>query len=283
MNRIAIVFALFASSIASAQPAKAPAKKQPAPKKAPADPYADPKPSDPYAAPTPAPAPAPAPPASTGQPIEPWSPPARPATPAPDKGPKAKPGATTKAPLDPYAEPKPVPPTKGKPGKPGQPGQPTVGSGKPGKPVDPYAAPAPNAKPAIPARVGLADITAVQGLLAVQRLDGWLLFDRDGSNPISKRLVNPDGNPSRPWFYLIPARGQPTALVHDAENRSFEHLAGKKSTYKGYRELAKQLKVLLKGRKVVAVEYSPKAAVPNVSGPIIDCTVRPEAGMLGLG
>src|SRR5437879_2241762 len=52
------------------------------------------------------------------------------------------------------------------------------------KPVDPYA-------PAIPARVGLADVPSVQGLLAVQRLDGWLLYDRDGSNPIAVRLVAP--------------------------------------------------------------------------------------------
>ena len=126
------------------------------------------------------------------------------------------------------------------------------------KPIDPYA-------PAIPARVGLADVQAVQGLLAVQRLDGWLLYDRDGSNPIAVRLVAPDGHPQRPWFYMIPQKGDPVALVHTSEARNFEHLPGKKLTYLGYRDLDKQIAALLKGVKSIALEYSPKAAVPNVS------------------
>src|SRR5690606_14562780 len=40
---------------------------------------------------------------------------------------------------------------------------------------------------------------------------------------------------------------------------------GKKLTYLGYREMGKQLVAMLKGTKSVAVEYSPKATVPNVS------------------
>jgi Xaa-Pro aminopeptidase len=113
--------------------------------------------------------------------------------------------------------------------------------------------------------VGLADVTAVQGLLAVQRLDGWLLFDRDGANPIARNLVAPDGNPTRPWFYMIPSKGQPITLAHNAEKRSFEHLPGTKLTYTGYRDLDKQLRAVLKGARTIAVEYSPKAAVPSVS------------------
>lgn len=105
----------------------------------------------------------------------------------------------------------------------------------------------------------------MQGLLAVQRLDGWLLFDRDGANPIARRLVSPDGNPTRPWFYMIPAKGEPITLVHDAEKRSFEHLPGSKLTYTGYRDLDKQLRTVLKNVRTIAVEYSPKAAVPSVS------------------
>ena len=128
----------------------------------------------------------------------------------------------------------------------------------PKQPDDPYA-------PAIPPRIGLADVGQVQGLLAVQHLDGWLLFDRDGVNPIAVRLVSPDGHPTRPWFYMIPAKGNPVALVHSAEVRSFDHLAGTKLTYTGYRDLDKQLRVLLKGFKAVALEYSAKAAVPSVS------------------
>jgi Xaa-Pro dipeptidase len=141
---------------------------------------------------------------------------------------------------------------------------PNAANATPSAPVDPYAARGDAGSP-IPNRVGLADVATVQGLLAVQRLDGWLLFDRDGENPIAVRLVAPDGHPTRPWFYMIPARGQPVALVHSAELRSFDHLAGTKLTYQGYRDLDKQLRAMLKGVKAVAVEYSAKAAVPSVS------------------
>jgi Xaa-Pro dipeptidase len=202
-------------------------------------------PDDPYADP-PAPAPAPA------RPVKPTRP-AKATKPAK----AAKPAAG--APTDPYADPVTSPPAP-VPGPP--PGPPT-------KPVVKEVIPT-----AIPARVGLTDLTAVQGLLAVQRIDGWLLFDRDGENPIASRLVAPEGHPTRAWFYLIPARGEPVALVHAAELRSFEHLPGKRLTYQGYRDLGKQLKVLLKGTRTVAVEYSAKAAVPSVS--------RVDAGTLEL-
>jgi Xaa-Pro aminopeptidase len=170
------------------------------------------------------------------------------------------------APLDPYAPAAPAPaaPAPAAPAPtapPVAPGPASRGIPAPAAPV----APRRDAAAAVPRRVGLADVTAVQGLLAVQRLDGWLLFDRDGENPIAVRLVAPDGHPTRPWFYMIPARGAPVALVHTAEQRSFDHLAGTKLTYQGYRDLDKQLRAMLKGVKSVAVEYSAKAAVPSVS------------------
>ena len=115
----------------------------------------------------------------------------------------------------------------------------------------------------------------MQGLLAVQRLDGWLLYDRDGSNPIAVRLVAPSGHPQRPWFYMIPAarradRARPQLRAAPASITS----PGKKLTYLGYRDFDKQLTAMLKGVKSIALEYSPKAAVPNVS--------RVDAGTLEL-
>lgn len=193
-----------------------------------------------------------------------------PGTPAPIPAESGRQPASS-APVDPYAEPvappapaskMPVPstPTRSRvPAAPVLPGVSSTGTRAPAAPATTSDA------AAIPRRVGLADVTAVQGLLAVQRLDGWLLFDRDGVNPIAVRLVAPDGHPTRPWFYMIPARGTPVVLVHLAEVRSFDHLAGNKLTYQGYRDLDKQLRALLKGVKSVAVEYSPKAAVPSVS------------------
>jgi len=197
------------------------------------------------------------------RPADPYAPkqPAKPAPPAP-----ADPYAPVLGPSPPPGMKKPPPPVKLPPATDPYPDLPRVDPEKPPPakltptakaPADPYGG--------VPARVGLADVTAVQGLLAVQRLDGWLLIDRDGANPIARRLVAPDGNPTRPWFYMIPAKGQPVALMHDAEKRSFEHLPGTKLSYKGYRDLDAQLRALLKGQRTIAVEYSPKAAVPSVS------------------
>ncbi len=179
------------------------------------------------------------------------------------KAPAKKAPAPPVGPVDPYADPKPAPVTP-TPVPLAKPAGKTV-------PVDPYT---PSTDNPIPSRVGLSDLTAVQGLLAVQRLDGWLLYDRDGSNPIAVKLVAPSGHPQRPWFYLIPAAGDPIALVHTSELRQFDHLPGKKLTYLGYRDYAKQLSAMLKGVKSIALEYSPKAAVPNIS--------RVDAGTLEL-
>lgn len=109
------------------------------------------------------------------------------------------------------------------------------------------------------------DVDAVQGLLAVQRLDGWLLYDFQGQNPIAHELVNPDGTGTRAWFYFIPAEGQPVALIHRVEASMFERVPGKKIEYSGWRELDDGLREMLKGAKSVAMEYSPKGALPALS------------------
>lgn len=250
MKRIAaIVLTLYASSAGVAAQPKGPAE-------APLDPYADP------------------PPAKAN--------PKQPAKGGPKAGPKAgtpkKDAPKQDAPVDPYADPVPGPIPVGPAPAPIRSPGPIPVAPAPGPAPGPVPVTTPPARDAavskIPSRVGLTDVTAVQGLLAVQRLDGWLLFDRDGGNPIARRVVAPEGNPTRPWFYLIPAKGEPIALMHHSERRSFDHLPGQKLTYPGYREVEKQLRVMLKGMRTIAAEYSPKATVPSVS--------RIDAGTLEL-
>ncbi len=258
MTRLTIVALLLSLAVpAHAQPKKLPEAE---------DPYAE-KPTDPYGDP-----PAPTPPTTAKKkkgpaeqapvPNKPTDPYAEPVTPPPITTPAPK--LPAKVEMD-----APLPPGTKTPAK-KQPTQPTDPYGAPAakkakQPDDPYAEPAKPVPATIPARVGIEDMITVQGLLAMQRLDGWLLFDRDGENPIASRLVNPDGHPTRPWFYLLPSRGEPMLLVHTAELRSFDHVAGKKLTYQGHRDLAGQLKTLLKGQRTIAIEYSAKASVPSVS------------------
>ena len=54
------------------------------------------------------------------------------------------------------------------------------------------------------------DVAAVQEALRAEGLDGWLLFDFHGSNPIAARLAGLTGGDhmtTRRWYYLIPAAG----------------------------------------------------------------------------
>jgi Xaa-Pro dipeptidase len=159
-------------------------------------------------------------------------------------------------PKDPYAD----DPPKDQPAGPADPY-----ADVPGGPANPYGDDAPPTEAAKPR--GL-DLASVQGLLAVQSLDGWLLYDRDGVNSIARSLVAPTGTPTRAWFYWIPDEGEPTVLCQAAEADSFAHLAGGKLTYSGYKDMSSQLKTLLKGKRkkmkgmAVAMEYSPKGSVP---------------------
>jgi Xaa-Pro dipeptidase len=121
--------------------------------------------------------------------------------------------------------------------------------------------------PAAPA-AGALDIAAVQAALAADGLDGWLLYDFRGSNPIAAEAVGigrQDGHlATRRWFYLIPAHGEPRALVHAIEKDSLAHLPGTATRYSRRDQLESGLRALLTGGRRGAMEYSPRAAIPYV-------------------
>ncbi|MBK7075776.1 MAG: M24 family metallopeptidase [Myxococcales bacterium] len=260
-------------------------------------------PVDPYAEPTkPPPAKRPGKPTKPAKPAKPAAAPTAP-TPVDPYADAAPPAPVEAAPVDPYAAPpaaKPARPTKPtKPAKPSKPAPPPVTgpldpyaapattapvdpyaapattapvdpyAAPATKPVDPYAAPptAPVAPVAPPVTTvaGRIDVAAVQGLLAVQNLDGWLLADHGGMNPVARSLVDATGAPTRRWFYLVPRQGEPTLVVHASEVASFAAVPGKRVIYTGYRDLDPILKKLLKGKKTLAMEYSPRGALPSLS------------------
>jgi Xaa-Pro aminopeptidase len=112
------------------------------------------------------------------------------------------------------------------------------------------------------------DVAAIQQALAAEHLDGWLLYDFHGSNPIAQQLTGLAGGPhmtTRRWYYLIPATGEPRALVHAIEQHNLDHLPGSRVVYAGRRELEAGLTALLGGIRRVAMEYSPECAIPYVS------------------
>ena len=84
------------------------------------------------------------------------------------------------------------------------------------------------------------DVRAIQTALAAERLDGWLLYDFHGSNPIAQQLAGLNGGrhmTTRRWYYLIPASGEPRGLVHAIERQALAHLPGAVDRYAGREQL----------------------------------------------
>jgi Xaa-Pro dipeptidase len=112
------------------------------------------------------------------------------------------------------------------------------------------------------------DVSAVQQALRQDGLDGWLLYDFHGSNPIAQRLAGLNDGAhmtTRRWYYFVPATGNPRALVHAIERHNLDALPGDKQIYAGREQLEAGLDALLTGSKRVAMEYSPFNVIPYVS------------------
>jgi len=110
-------------------------------------------------------------------------------------------------------------------------------------------------------------IPAVQAALQEEGLDGWLLYDFHGSNPIARRLAGIDTGTktTRRWYYMIPATGEPRKLVHAIEPFNLDHVPGTKTIYSRRDTLASGLQAVVGGSKRIAMEYSPGNNIPYIS------------------
>jgi Xaa-Pro dipeptidase len=113
------------------------------------------------------------------------------------------------------------------------------------------------------------DVAAVQASLVAEGLDGWLLYDFHGINPIAADVTGVARQPghlaTRRWYYLIPATGEPRKLVHAIEAASLAHLPGTTDRYARREQLEAGLTRLVAGLKRVAMEYSPGCAIPYIA------------------
>jgi Xaa-Pro dipeptidase len=110
-------------------------------------------------------------------------------------------------------------------------------------------------------------IREIQEVLHAERIDGWLLYNFRDSNIFATRLLALPKHImfTRRYFYYIPAKGEPRKLVHRIEEWNLDALPGDKSIYLSWRSLEDGLKELLSGAKIIAMEYSPRCAIPYVS------------------
>ncbi len=103
----------------------------------------------------------------------------------------------------------------------------------------------------------------MQKALVEADLDGWLIFDFHGLNPVATGLLGLTGMATRRIFVLIPREGVPVAITHAIEQDPWRDWPSPwaKTTYSGWRVLESQLRDLVAGKRV-AMEYSPGDAVP---------------------
>jgi Xaa-Pro aminopeptidase len=110
------------------------------------------------------------------------------------------------------------------------------------------------------------DVQAVQKDLKAANLDGWLFYDFRGRDPIAHRILQlPPGMRTRRWFYFVPTKGAARKLVHKIESESLATLPGETLYYAGQNELRENLSELLGDAQSIAMQYSPRNAIPYVS------------------
>jgi Xaa-Pro aminopeptidase len=106
-------------------------------------------------------------------------------------------------------------------------------------------------------------LPALQRALAEADLDGWLLYDFQGNNPIANGLLALQGLVSRRVFVLVPREGAPRALGHAIEMGPWQRWPAEwpRATYIAWRELEAAVAELVRGKRI-AMEYSAGDAVP---------------------
>lgn len=107
----------------------------------------------------------------------------------------------------------------------------------------------------------------IQSAIRAEGLDGWLLYDFKGLNPIALRVA---GVPvgcflSRRWACFIPAQGEPRWLAHAIEAGGLRAVAPGIATYVSWQAWRDGLAGLMAAAQRVAMEVSPGCAVPYVS------------------
>ncbi len=111
----------------------------------------------------------------------------------------------------------------------------------------------------------LTTLPRVQAALREAGLDGWLVYDFRGLNPVASSVLRIKGMVTRRIFAWIPAEGTPVAIAHVIEPGPWAHwpVSWEKRVYSAWRELEGMLPSLVKGKRI-AMEYSAGDAIPVV-------------------
>jgi Xaa-Pro dipeptidase len=111
------------------------------------------------------------------------------------------------------------------------------------------------------------NLSEIQSRLREQSIDGWLFFDHHQRDPLAYRILglHPKQHVTRRWYYFVPQDGEPRKLVHRIESHMLDTLPGSAERYSTWQEQQEGLAKLLEGASRVAMQYSPRCAIPYIS------------------
>ncbi len=96
-------------------------------------------------------------------------------------------------------------------------------------------------------------------------IEAWLLYDFRGSNPVMWQVLGNRKSTTRRSFLVIPKEGDAYIIAHTVDKEQFADFDFPIKFYTTWSELHQHLEEVVQTYNRIAMEYSPKAAIPTLS------------------
>lgn len=124
------------------------------------------------------------------------------------------------------------------------------------------------------------NLQPVQDYLREQKIDGWLIYDFRGNNPVLAQLLPGKRWTSRRAVLFVPAQGEAKLLVNPLDAGQYEGAPVARELYISWEQFRDWLAKQTAGKARVAMEYAPGGALPVVS--VVDAGTVELVRALGL-
>ncbi|MBC8107647.1 MAG: aminopeptidase P family protein [Anaerolineae bacterium] len=121
---------------------------------------------------------------------------------------------------------------------------------------------------------------AAQAFLRRQQIDGWLVYDFRGNNPLLNQLLPGKRWTTRRAILFIPANGSPVLLNHSIDAGQFATVEVRRESYLSWPELYAWMVRATAGARRIAMDYAPGGTLPAVS--IVDAGTVEMVRALGV-
>ena len=119
----------------------------------------------------------------------------------------------------------------------------------------------------------MADLQRAARAVAEEGLGAWLFLNQFHKDPIADRILGipVERHNTRPWLYLLPARGGPVKLVHAIEAGLLDHLPGERRVYGSREQFVTALRELASslsqpGAAMVGCDFSAELPAGAIEG-----------------